>query len=151
MKDDINIDLIDLNILEFLRENSRMTFVQMADELGISEATVRLRVQKMDENGIIKKYTIIIGKRARLKILIFLKINPTYIKTTLNILKNVKSIESIYEITGEFNLLLIGYFENFETFRRFIWENINTIDGLKNVKSSIIMNRYKDNLIPKII
>lgn len=151
MKKGLMVDLIDLHILEHLRRDSKKTYVEIAEELALSEATIRLRIKKLKENGIIKRFTIIRNNINGLKTIIFLRINPSDIETTLDTLKNIKAIESIYEITGEFNLMMIGNYENFKDFRSFIWSKINTLEGLKNMKSSIIMKKYKETLMPKII
>ena len=46
-------------ILNLLQENSRLSYVRIANELGISEATVRYRVKKLMDVGIISKFTIL--------------------------------------------------------------------------------------------
>jgi Lrp/AsnC family transcriptional regulator for asnA, asnC and gidA len=52
------IDAVDLNILSFLQENSRTPFTKIAEKLRVSDATIHLRVKKMEELGLIEKYTI---------------------------------------------------------------------------------------------
>ncbi|MBD3230928.1 MAG: AsnC family transcriptional regulator [Candidatus Lokiarchaeota archaeon] len=151
MKKESMVDLIDMHILEHLRRDSKKTYVEISEELGLSEATIRLRINKLKEKNIIKKFTIIRNDPNSLKTIIFLSINPSAIEKTLDILKKIKEIESIYKISGEFNIMAIGNYENFEGFRSFIWSKINTLEGLKNMKSSIIMKKYKENLVPKII
>ena len=49
---------IDRAILSHLRENGRMSYVDLARELNASERTVRTHVRKMEEEGTIRGYTI---------------------------------------------------------------------------------------------
>ena len=52
------MDIVDLKILELLKENSRMSFNDISQNVGKTEATIRRRVKKLTEDGIIKKFTI---------------------------------------------------------------------------------------------
>ena len=54
------IDETDKSILEILRKNARMPFLEIAKKIGVSESTIRKRVGNMEENGTIKKYSAII-------------------------------------------------------------------------------------------
>ncbi|MHA1270110.1 MAG: Lrp/AsnC family transcriptional regulator [Candidatus Helarchaeota archaeon] len=148
---EFKIDIVDLHILEHLRQNSRIHYVRIAEELGISEGTVRGRVNKMCEKGVIKKFTIISNNDRGVKTIIFLRVDPNFIESNLNLLKCIEKVETIKEISGDFNIMISSAFNDFDEFRNFIWKHINTLDGLKNMKSFIIMKRYKDELIPKLV
>ena len=49
---------IDRAILAHLRRNGRMSCVELAKDIGASEKTIRTHMKKMEENGIIRGYTI---------------------------------------------------------------------------------------------
>ena len=53
------MDIVDLKILELLKENSRMSFNDISQNVGKTEATIRRRVKKLTEDGIIKKFTML--------------------------------------------------------------------------------------------
>ena len=52
-----NIDKTSLKILALLQKNSRMTYTEIGQEIGLSTPSVRDRVQKLEESGIIQQYT----------------------------------------------------------------------------------------------
>jgi len=52
------IDLIDLKIIEELKNNSRISFNEISKKIDKTEATVRRRVKKLTEDGVIKRFTI---------------------------------------------------------------------------------------------
>ena len=54
----MELDEIDYKILETLRRDARTPFTEVGRDLGISDATVHVRVNKMMGEGIIKRYTI---------------------------------------------------------------------------------------------
>ncbi len=55
------LDTIDQGILYYLQQNSRQPITVIADELNLSDNTVRNRIKKLEENGIIEQYSIAIS------------------------------------------------------------------------------------------
>jgi Lrp/AsnC family transcriptional regulator for asnA, asnC and gidA len=53
----VEVDEVDLNILSSLQENSRTPFTKIAEKLGVSDATIHLRVKKMEDMGLMKSGT----------------------------------------------------------------------------------------------
>src|SRR5215216_5232533 len=52
------LDNINLRIIDILSKDSSTTFVEIAKQIGISDATVHLRVRRLIAAGIITKFTI---------------------------------------------------------------------------------------------
>lgn len=52
------LDDINLMIINILREDSLMPFIEIAKKIGISDGSVHIRVRKLIESGIISKFTI---------------------------------------------------------------------------------------------
>ena len=53
-----NIDDISLKILGLLQENARMSYTEIGQKIGMASTSVKERVQKLEDVGIIKKYTV---------------------------------------------------------------------------------------------
>ena len=66
---------IDRAILAQLRTNGRMSYVELAKEVGASERTVRTHVRKMEEDGTIRGYTVREGG-VGLTALVRIKVSP---------------------------------------------------------------------------
>ncbi len=56
-----NTDEIDEKIIHILQEDSRRAFVDIANEIGLSESAVRRRVKHLVDREIIKRFTIELG------------------------------------------------------------------------------------------
>lgn len=56
-QDTLNIDNISLKILSLLQENARITYTEIGQKIGMNSTSVKEQVQKMEDTGIIKKYT----------------------------------------------------------------------------------------------
>jgi Lrp/AsnC family transcriptional regulator, regulator for asnA, asnC and gidA len=52
------LDDINLRIIDILSKDSSTTFVKIAKQIGISDATVHVRVKKLRDERIINKFTI---------------------------------------------------------------------------------------------
>ena len=52
------VDEKDLRIIEILQKDARTTYTEIAKRLRVSESTIRKRVKQLEDDGIIKGYTI---------------------------------------------------------------------------------------------
>ncbi|GGM55044.1 DNA-binding Lrp family transcriptional regulator [Halarchaeum rubridurum] len=52
------MDDLDRQILDVLRRDARTPYTEIGDELGVSEGTIRNRVERLQEDGIIERFTI---------------------------------------------------------------------------------------------
>ncbi len=55
------LDRIDQGILYYLQQDSRQPITTIADELNVADNTVRNRITKLEENGIIEDYSVIVN------------------------------------------------------------------------------------------
>ncbi|MBK70461.1 MAG: hypothetical protein CMB53_03590 [Euryarchaeota archaeon] len=105
-------DSLDRAIMGVLRESSRASFVEIASRVGVTERTVRTRVRRLEEEGIIRGYTIReagIGLTA----LIRLKVGPgTEIGTLAGEFSTWRGVECVYEISGDADLIAIVHVDD---------------------------------------
>ncbi len=60
----MNLDAIDCSILNKLQNNGRLSNVQLAEEVGLSESACLRRVKILEESGIIDRYVMLINQSA---------------------------------------------------------------------------------------
>lgn len=53
-----NVDDISIKILSLLQENARMSYTEIGQIIGMSSSSVKERIERLEENGIITQYTI---------------------------------------------------------------------------------------------
>ena len=97
------IDEIDLKILRMLQENARTPFSKIASSIGVSEATVHLRVQKLKRLGVIKGFraTIDPAKVGKgLTAIVLLKADPLKFKEVLKKVASIDDVYEVYDVTG---------------------------------------------------
>lgn len=103
------VDALDLKLLEVLKENARLSFADLGRRINLSPSSVRERVQKMEDSGMIKKYSIQIDNKKlgyELEAFILLKVFPGLLKDVLKRIKDFPEIKEAHRITGNQNLHL---------------------------------------------
>jgi len=133
------VDEVDLQILELLKENSRSTYVEIGKTLGLSEGTVRNRVQTLTESGVIKKFTIEVSLSVGVRALILISVDPQ--KPTVEISDSVMmlpGVEKIYEVTGEYDVVTVVSSSSIGGLNQTI-EEIRVIDGVERTNTIIVL------------
>ena len=103
---------IDRAILAHLRQNGRMSCVELAKDIGASEKTIRTHMKKMEENGIIRGYTIREGGIG-LTALVRIKVLPgAEIGSFASEVTGWEGIEIIYEVSGEADLVALVHVDD---------------------------------------
>ncbi len=139
------MDIIDLKILELLKENSRMSFNDISQNVKKTEATVRRRVKKLVDEGIIKKFTIRYQTNAKQKIYATIKIEPDFkdIKRILKELSKVDEISNIWRLSGDCGLLLKVDIDSIDKFNPLLEDKISQITGVRIIETCFITDIIK--------
>lgn len=104
-----NLDEKDKRILEMLIEDSRRPYREIAEEVGLSESTVRKRVIKLQNEKVIEKFTIRICREDERCIIAFLTIipnNESEIKELIRETQIIPQCEEVYFLAGQCGVLI---------------------------------------------
>ena len=103
---------LDRLILSVLRDSGRASFVEIAERVGVTERTIRTRMKRLEEDGVIRGYTIRetgIGLTA----LIRMKVGPgTEIGSLAGEFASWDGVESVYEISGDADLIAVVHVDD---------------------------------------
>jgi DNA-binding Lrp family transcriptional regulator len=106
------ISEIDRAILGQLRINARMSYVDLAKNVGASERTIRTHIRKMEENGTIRGYTVREGG-VGLTALVRIKVSPgAEIGSLAGEVSGWSGIELLYEVSGETDLIALVHVDD---------------------------------------
>ena len=101
------LDDINLRIIDILSKDSSTTFVEIAKQIGISDATVHLRVRRLIAAGIITKFTISVDNNLLgYDHLAFMRINtkPGFTDQVTQDLSYIEEVLEIHEMHNRFDL-----------------------------------------------
>ncbi len=135
------MDPLDARILEILRHNARTPFLQIARELGVSEGTIRIRVKKLTEKGVIKKFTIVVA-RSTTKALIDVKVGVNVSTSTVaSRIKNIRGVISVFEISGDYDIVALLELESINELNEVI-DEIREIEEISSTRTSLILKEH---------
>lgn len=103
------VDEIDLKLISILQKNSRLSFAALGKHISLSPSATRGRVQKMEDNGIIKKYDIQVDYKLLgydVEAFIMIKVFHGKLKHFLNVINDFTEVKEAHRITGNMNVHL---------------------------------------------
>jgi DNA-binding Lrp family transcriptional regulator len=141
------VSTIDKKILELLQRDVRMPIAKIAKEVNLSENGVRYRLEKLERDGYIRSYTILLNpkKFGKTVLAIFnLEIEPKAMRSTLPKLVELDDFIKIYQTTGHFSIIALGLFDNEEQLTSFINGKLLLEFPIQNYTVEIVMRKVKD-------
>ena len=139
------LDLLDLKIIEELKNNSRISYNDISQKIDKTEATVRRRVKKLLEEGVITRFTIDYDIDSKQNISATIKAVPDFkdIKRIIKQLKSVEEIKNIWRLSGDCGLLMKVDIPSIDKFNPLIEEKISQIQGIKIIETCFITDIIK--------
>jgi Lrp/AsnC family transcriptional regulator, regulator for asnA, asnC and gidA len=141
------LDEINLRILDILSQDASRPFVDIARELEISDATVHIRVKRLQAAGILRKFTIktdnvLLGYDH----LAFIGINISKGSRdeVLITLSQLDEILELHEMYGQFDLLAKIRARSLEGMRDIIANKIITIPQITEAQSMMVLKTIKE-------
>ena len=134
------IDSKDKEILKEYAKDSRQSYREIARKIGISPSTVAARVAKMEENEIIKKYTIQVDSEKLgydLTVLMFID-TQAFRFLRDNLPHEDYLINAMYVMTGEDDLIIIAKFKNRQELATFTQKMLES-PSVKGTKTQLVL------------
>jgi Lrp/AsnC family leucine-responsive transcriptional regulator len=127
-------DKVDEKIIEYLKENSRESFVDVGKKLKLSESAVRRRVKNLVDSGVIKKFTLELGEENVTSAIVLVSVDSATDTSKVSMkLAKLEGVKTVYEITGQYDIITIISASN-------ISEINNSIDALRKIPGVIDTN-----------
>jgi DNA-binding Lrp family transcriptional regulator len=127
-------DKIDEKIINFLKEDSRESFVDIGKKLKLSESAVRRRVKNLVDSGTIKRFTVEIGEENATSAIVLISVDSaTDTSKVSERLAKLEGVKTVYEITGQYDITTIISATN-------ISEINSSIDALRKIPGVIDTN-----------
>jgi len=101
------LSTIDIQIIKILKKNSRASFAEIGRKIALSPSSVRERIQKLEDLGVIKSYGIKLNHAMMgnaLEVFIMLKIFDGKLKYILSEITTYPEVLEVFRITGPYNI-----------------------------------------------
>jgi Lrp/AsnC family transcriptional regulator for asnA, asnC and gidA len=140
------IDVTDSKIIKLLLNDARLSYTDLARKLKMNEATIRHRVNKLEENGVIRNYTVVLdhskmGLNSRA--MVGVNVEPESFLSVSKTITKLKEIRSVFTCTGDHMVLFDVWFKDHAELTSYIEKNITNLDGVTKVCPSLILSQLK--------
>ncbi|MFB6243877.1 MAG: Lrp/AsnC family transcriptional regulator [Halobaculum sp.] len=101
------MDDLDREILNRLRRDARTPYTEIAEEVGTSEGTVRNRVNRMTEEGVIERFTVTTrtgNVKAMVEIGVDLNVDTDEVSKQL---AEWSEVDFVWQVSGEEDIVLV--------------------------------------------
>ena len=143
-------DKIDLQILQTLQENGRITNLQLSHQIGLSPAPTLERVRKLENGGFIKSYHAIVNEELLgLGIKTFIQIQLDFhtdnaIQTFVDEIKKIREVTECHHVTSGCDFILKIYVKDIKAYERLIMDKISRISVIKTFQTMMILSTSKN-------
>ncbi|MDR2865934.1 MAG: Lrp/AsnC family transcriptional regulator [Methanomassiliicoccaceae archaeon] len=135
------IDNLDKKILEIMKRDSRRPFVEIANQLGVSEGTVRSRVHRMSEEGVIRGFTIKTSSK-NVKALVEIRIDVnTDTDVIARELASYEGVTEVFEVTGDQDIIALIDVETSHHLNEII-EKVRRYDNILSTRTRLILKEH---------
>lgn len=145
----LKIDNVDEQILRILEEDSRISYRQLGQKLGIEESTARKRVVRLKEKGVIERFTIDINEATLGRtITAFITVYPSmkHADEVINKIVNLGEVIESYNLSGRCGVFLKATFGDMKALNEFI-AKIRGITGIVGIHTCISLETIKRNRV----
>lgn len=138
---------LDIQLLAALRDDARQSARQLAERLSVSPSTISNRLKSLQERGVLRGFRPDIdyarlgyGLVAITKI----KARGDALPAIVEALAEDDRLTKVYEITGDFDILVIGRFRDENEMNREI-KRMLSLPGIEGTNTSIVLSAAKDS------
>ena len=142
----VMIEELDRKILEALNRDARMSFRRIAKKLGISPTTLYNKVKKLEKSGVLKGYIPLIDAESvgyNLMAVISLRVKQEKDIEVQDTISNFPQVGAVYEVTGEWDLILVCYFKGRKDLIYFLKKEL-PLSNIERANTHIVLNVVKE-------
>lgn len=141
------LDELDQKIVSLLIRNARMSYSEIGQQVGISRVAVKMRVQALEQKGIIEEYTTVINPQkisGAVSCYFEIETKPDTLADVADILSKNDTVTQIYRVTGKSRLHVHAVAASNEEMERLIYDTVDQLPGLEECTCNMILSRIKD-------
>lgn len=143
------MDVVDYKILKLLQNNSKISNIKIAKEIGLTAPSTLERVRKLEEASIIKGfYTSFNKELLDYKITVFVVVTLS-VRTKSNIedfigrLKKMPNVIEYYLTTGKFDFFLKVYARDVKDLQEFLFNELTSSSSVSQTETLLILDEEK--------
>ncbi|MEM1508821.1 MAG: Lrp/AsnC family transcriptional regulator [Thermofilaceae archaeon] len=140
------LDEIDRELLRILQDDAKTPYSKISKQIGISEATVHLRVKKLLKLGVIIRFQAVVDPEKVGKdvvAIVALTADPRRYDEVLERLKAMPEVYEIYDVTGEYYTILKVRVGSREELTK-VLDVVGRIEGVESTRTMFVLRAVKE-------
>jgi DNA-binding Lrp family transcriptional regulator len=138
---------LDAKLINALLGDGRASLRSLAEELDVSVTTVSNHLRDLEEEGVIQGYTPRVNYDALgydVTAVIQLKVEGSALPEITDRLTDLKQMSSVYEVTGDYDIIAIGKFKDTDGMNQQIKQLLTDVD-IRESNTSVVLNAPLEN------
>ena len=137
----------DMKILQVLLEDARFSSRQIAKKVGVSVGTVLSRIKKMEEDGLIKGYSVLMDHEKlgfELTVVMEITVSKGRLVEMENEIAKISNVCSVYDVTGLTDAFLIAKFKSREELGKFT-KRLLALPYIERTNTHVVLTTVKED------
>jgi DNA-binding Lrp family transcriptional regulator len=137
----------DVKILQVLLEDARFSSRQIAKKVGVSVGTVLSRIKKMEDDGLIKGYSVIMNHERlgyELTVVMEITVSKGRLIEMENEIAKIPNVCSVYDVTGLTDAFIIAKFKSREDLGKFT-KRLLALPYIERTNTHVVLNTVKED------
>ncbi|SFR55533.1 Lrp/AsnC family transcriptional regulator [Halogeometricum limi] len=133
------MDELDRQILDLLRRDARTPYTEIAEQVGTSEGTVRNRVERLTNDGVIERFTIATRTgniKAMIEVSVKVDVDTTQISDRM---AEWDQVDFVWQVSGEEDVVLVVDAADTRAVNELITQ-AREMDEVKSTKTRLILD-----------
>jgi DNA-binding Lrp family transcriptional regulator len=143
----MNLDETDVKVLEALTEDARLSSRQIAKQCNISIGTALSRIRKMEEEGIIKGYTVLLDQEKlgyELTVVTEITVSKGRLLEMENEIARIPNVCCVYDLTGISDAAIIAKFKSRKDLSKFT-KRLLSLPNVERTNTHIVLTTIKED------
>ena len=131
----------DLQLIALLQDNARRPVSELARELGLSRSTVQGRIRKLEQEGIVRGYSVALGEEylsSQVAAHVWIKVQQKLTASICRQLRAMPQTRSLYAVSGDYDLIAMIQSDSTVTLNQTL-DTIGNMEGVERTNSSVIL------------
>jgi Lrp/AsnC family leucine-responsive transcriptional regulator len=148
------LDKFDLAILAVLQQDARASLQEISSRVGLTSTPCWTRIRKMESDGVIQGYTVRLDPAAigfTETVIVQVTLDNHHEETLEEFGKALEEIPEVLEaylVSGDYDYHIRIAVRDTRDYERLLRERLYRIPGIRHSKSSFVLGRLKESLLP---
>ena len=137
----------DVKILQVLLEDARFSSRQIAKKVGVSVGTVLSRIKKMEDEGLIKGYSVMMNHEKlgyELTVVMEITVSKGRLVEMENEIAKIPNVCSVYDVTGLTDAFIIAKFKSREELGKFT-KRLLALPYIERTNTHVVLTTVKED------